>query len=233
MKPSEPHDAKAEHHDNRPELTPRPPDVGQDIVPSASSPELGNAPGRRNDASETLTELRAREVHNTYLDAKYDVNIRELRSEMAKLQDVLENSGPLRLGWLKLTRQISVDPHRDLNTLSIYAEKYEQERAEELKSFEDQKAERRIQEAALVERRRNEARLLRTMGPDEALDIAEALMDEGHAPMPELLRRAGVFLASKKVGDVMVPGFNNDNLPRDLGPVSEDADFGVDFEPPF
>jgi hypothetical protein len=233
MKPAEPRDAKPEHNDQRSGPSPETPDVGAPTTLNASDVGSARDQQRRGDFTVFIGEPNSRQSLEGYLDGKYGADIREIRSEQSKLQDLVQNSGRLRLGWLKLTKQISSDPHRDLHTLNLLAEGYEQRYADELRFFDDQKLERQAEEASRQARRINEARLLRTMGPDEAFDLAEAMLDKGHRPIPELYRRAGLDVSPQRIGDATVPGFINDNLPRDLGPVPDDADFGVDFEPPF
>jgi hypothetical protein len=159
----------------------------------------------------------------------HDVNLPMLDREIAETQaqvenwdTLLRNAGPLRRGWLKLTRQIPKDYEREIDLSRLYIQDLQESRN---KGVEEKMARDDYQ--------RELVRMRRTMSAEEATAYLEIMLDNGIKPLPELFRRAGRPVPQREIGDTTVPGFANDNLPCDLGPTLNEADFDVDFEPPF
>ncbi len=78
----------------------------------------------------------ARQLLEDDLDRRYGGKINYLQGEAKSLDAVLGDSGPVRLMWLKLTRQIGKDPELDLRALHTDIDVLEHQRQQERDAFE-------------------------------------------------------------------------------------------------
>jgi hypothetical protein len=92
--------------------------------------DAGNSGAGNPSANEPRNFEGDRRIHPARQEVayQYDRDIEQLRTEKRELEDLLNNSGPVRLWWLKATRRVSGDPHRDLNLLQSTLEMKEKYR---------------------------------------------------------------------------------------------------------
>ena len=144
--------------------------------------------------------MRARLKLERDLAQRYGDSIRQLRSEISELESILSNSGPIRLGWLKLTRQLSRDPRRDLNLLQSTLEMYEKRRAEDRQAFEARIRERaqarqarspRSEATQNQETRTSDSQDRRTFTKEQAANRLEFLEGHRSEPVHEMHLRPG------------------------------------------
>ena len=131
---------------------------------------------------------QARSRLNANLESQYGAHERELRYEADRLQSVLDNSGPMRLWWLKLTNQIPADAEEELNNKRLSLENIEWRRREAEQALERDVQQRR---QAIESRHRTEREELRPE-PDRAhvqdcragpeLSPGQESPDEDHGP---------------------------------------------------
>jgi hypothetical protein len=170
------------------------------IDPEAQA--LNEAQDRRLEVQARISEatFRAKEKLEADLNRRYGGNIRQLDGEIKDLQKILDNSGPVRLAWLKLTRRVSQDPQRDLNLLQSTKRMYESYRSEARHAFanrirdEAQVREPGAQPTAARERQNAQAADSTGRAPlskEQAAERIEYLEGRRPKPVAELHLRPG------------------------------------------
>jgi hypothetical protein len=88
------------------------------------------------------------------LEQQYGQHERGLRRDIGHLEDVLENSGPLRLWWLKVTGQVPRNAEEDLQNMRLTLDNIEWRKGEADQALEYEAAQRRrtIEERHQIER---------------------------------------------------------------------------------
>ena len=96
----------------------------------------------------------ARERMLADFDRRFGERERQLQREIDERQELLNNSGPARLLWLKLTRQIPKDPQRDLDAKRNEWERIQSDREAANWNFDREREEQlqAVRERHLAER---------------------------------------------------------------------------------
>lgn len=143
--------------------------------------------------------FQARQKLEDDLARRYGDATEMLKTDIADLQDVLDNSGPARLAWLKFTNQIPKDPQADLKMLKSGLATQERLQSEEREAFEARiwnqvllgQAERQNNEAGQNQTSANRLQTRNTMTRGQASERLAFLEDHRPAPASELHLRPG------------------------------------------
>ena len=116
------------------------------------------------------------------LEQEYTEREQQIRSDIDHLDQTLNNSGPIRLWWLKLTRQVSRNPEEDLQNMRMGLENIEWRRNEGQQALEYRVAGQGYAIEARHEREREALQLQPKLPPEAEYDSEEVPFTQNNGP---------------------------------------------------